>query len=101
MLLIGYYYERRSAAEAAKKAFITTRFGDVGLLIGIIILFTQTHTFNIQDILHMAESGEIRRDVAHGVGGLPLRRRHGQVGAVPASTSGCRTRWKARRPSPR
>ena len=34
--------ERRSAAEAAKKAFITTRIGDVGLLIGIILLFRAT-----------------------------------------------------------
>ena len=37
-LLIGHYHERRSAAEAAKKAFVTTRLGDVGLLIGIILL---------------------------------------------------------------
>jgi NADH-quinone oxidoreductase subunit L len=59
MLLIGYYNDKQSAAEAAKKAFITTRIGDVGLLIGIIILFTQTHTFNIQQILHMAEAGDI------------------------------------------
>ncbi|MDE3096165.1 MAG: NADH-quinone oxidoreductase subunit L [Chloroflexota bacterium] len=61
MLLIGYYNDKQSAAEAAKKAFVTTRIGDVGLLIGIIILFTQTHTFNIQQILHMAEAGDIPR----------------------------------------
>ena len=59
MLLIGHYNDKQSAAEAAKKAFITTRIGDVGLLIGIIILFTQTHTFNIQHILEMAEAGDI------------------------------------------
>ncbi len=62
MLLIGYYNEKQSAAEAAKKAFITTRVGDVGLLIGIIILFTQTGTFDSQTILHMAEAGEIQRE---------------------------------------
>jgi NADH-quinone oxidoreductase subunit L len=62
MLLIGYYNDRQSAAEASKEAFITTRVGDVGLLIGIIILFTQTGTFNIQEILHAAESGEIGRE---------------------------------------
>lgn len=61
MLLIGYYNDKQSAAEASKKAFITTRVGDVGLLIGIMILFWQTpeHTFNIQEILHAAEEGEI------------------------------------------
>ncbi len=62
MLLIGYYNDKQSAAEAAKKAFITTRVGDVGLLIGIIILFTQTGTFDIQEILHLAEAGEIQRE---------------------------------------
>jgi len=59
MLLIGYYNDKPSAAEAAKKAFITTRIGDVGLLIGIIILFTQAHTFNIHELLEMAEGGHI------------------------------------------
>ncbi len=58
-LLIGFYWERQSAAEAAKKAFITTRIGDVGLLIGIILLWRATGTFDIQDILHAAEGGAI------------------------------------------
>jgi NADH-quinone oxidoreductase subunit L len=38
-LLIGFYYERPSAAYAAKKAFLTTRVGDVFLLIGLIMLW--------------------------------------------------------------
>lgn len=50
-LLIGFWYEKRSAAEAAKKAFITTRFGDVGLLIAIIMLYIETGTFHIQEII--------------------------------------------------
>ncbi|MAF52550.1 MAG: NADH-quinone oxidoreductase subunit L [Chloroflexi bacterium] len=58
-LLIGFWYERRSAAEAAKKAFITTRIGDVGLLIGIIMLFKATGTFDIGAITHIAEQGGI------------------------------------------
>ncbi len=62
MLLIGHFSDRQSAAEASKKAFITTRIGDVGLLIGIIILFTQTGTFNIVEILELAEGGEIQRE---------------------------------------
>ncbi len=58
-LLIGFYWEKRSATEAAKKAFITTRIGDVGLLIGIILLWKATGTFNIQGIIHQAQAGEI------------------------------------------
>jgi len=52
-LLIGFWYERRSAAEAAKKAFITTRIGDVGLLIGILLLFMNTGTFDISETIRM------------------------------------------------
>ena len=44
-LLIGFFYERRSAAEAAKKAFSTTRTGDAGLLIGLLLLFANTGQF--------------------------------------------------------
>ena len=58
-LLIGHWWERRSAAEAAKKAFITTRIGDVGLLIGIILLFRATGTFDISEIIEMAQAGAI------------------------------------------
>src|SRR4051794_18796484 len=57
-LLIGHYFERRSAAEASKKAFITTRFGDVFLLIGIIMLWREANTFDMTSIFHMAEEGE-------------------------------------------
>ena len=58
-LLIGFWYERRSAAEAAKKAFVTTRIGDVGLLIGILILFKATGTFQMTAIFEAAQAGEI------------------------------------------
>jgi NADH-quinone oxidoreductase subunit L len=58
-LLIGFWYHRRSAAEAAKKAFITTRIGDVGLLIGILLLFNETGTFDIITIFHIAEQGGV------------------------------------------
>ncbi|MBM3949176.1 MAG: NADH-quinone oxidoreductase subunit L [SAR202 cluster bacterium] len=58
-LLIGFRYEKRSAAEAAKKAFVTTRIGDVGLLIGIILLFKATGTFELSAIFHAAEAGGI------------------------------------------
>ncbi|MQG18995.1 MAG: NADH-quinone oxidoreductase subunit L [SAR202 cluster bacterium] len=56
-LLIGFWYEKRAAAEAAKKAFITTRIGDVGLLIGSLILFKLSGTFNISEIFHVVTNG--------------------------------------------
>ena len=58
-LLIGFWYERRSASEAAKKAFITTRIGDVGLLIGILLLFDQTGTFSMSGTFEAATAGQI------------------------------------------
>ena len=82
-LLIGHYCERRSAAEAAKKAFITTRFGDVFLLIGIILLWREAGTFDMSEIFHMAEEGEIRPTYLTRGDAVPVRRRHGQVRPVP------------------
>ena len=58
-LLIGFWFEKKAASEAAKKAFITTRLGDVGLLIGIILLFKATGTFHIPSIIHAAQNGAI------------------------------------------
>ena len=58
-LLIGFRFERKPAAEAAKKAFITTRVGDVALLIGIIILFNATGHFEISTIIHVVEQGGV------------------------------------------
>jgi len=49
-LLIGYYFERLSASNAANKAFITNRVGDAGFVIGLIILWTFVGTFNFQEI---------------------------------------------------
>tara|TARA_Y100000588_G_scaffold394417_2_gene514830 strand:+ start:3678 stop:5549 length:1872 start_codon:yes stop_codon:yes gene_type:complete len=58
-LLIGFWFDRKPAAEAAKKAFITTRIGDVALLIGIIILFNATGHFEISTIIHVVEQGGV------------------------------------------
>ena len=45
-LLIGFYYEKDSAVAASKKAFIVTRFADLGFLIGILLLSYMTGTFD-------------------------------------------------------
>ena len=48
-LLIGFWYQKPSAAAAAKKAFLTTRIGDVFFLLGIVWLFAQTGTLLFYD----------------------------------------------------
>jgi len=61
-LLIGHYHERRSAAEAAKKAFITTRIGDLGFLIGVLLLWRSVGTFDMSETFRAATAGEVPSD---------------------------------------
>ena len=49
-LLIGFYYKKPSAVSASKKAFIVTRFADLGFLIGILILSFYTKTFDFMEL---------------------------------------------------
>jgi NADH-quinone oxidoreductase subunit L len=57
--LIGHYWEEKENSSAAIKAFITNRVGDVSLLFGIWAVFTLSGTFNINEINHMAEEGDL------------------------------------------
>src|SRR5450759_3835739 len=47
-LLIGFWYGKRSAALAAKKAFIVNRIGDVGFALGIMLIWVSTGTLNMR-----------------------------------------------------
>ncbi|MEA2641666.1 MAG: NADH-quinone oxidoreductase subunit [Chloroflexota bacterium] len=58
-LLIGHWHWRPEAAAAAKKAFLVTRLGDFGFLLGILYLFSQAHTFQFDQLAQMAASGLI------------------------------------------
>jgi NADH-quinone oxidoreductase subunit L len=58
-LLIGFWFHRPSAANAAKKAFIVTRFGDFGFLAAILLLFYNTGTFDIGQLQALAISGAL------------------------------------------
>ena len=53
-LLIGFYYTLPAAVSASKKAFIVTRFADLGFLVGILVLSFYSHTFNFQDLIAQA-----------------------------------------------
>jgi NADH-quinone oxidoreductase subunit L len=50
-LLIGFWYRKRTAALAAKKAFIVNRVGDVGFALGIMAIFVNTQTMDIRESL--------------------------------------------------
>ncbi|HET6478403.1 MAG TPA: NADH-quinone oxidoreductase subunit L [Dehalococcoidales bacterium] len=56
-LLIGFWFHRPSAADAAKKAFIVTRLGDFGFLAGILLLYLNTGTFDIHELHELAIAG--------------------------------------------
>jgi NADH-quinone oxidoreductase subunit L len=49
-LLIGFYYNKQSAADAGKKAFIVNRFGDFGFILGLFLIFTQFGSLHYQDV---------------------------------------------------
>jgi NADH-quinone oxidoreductase subunit L len=53
-LLIGYYYEKQSAADAGKKAFVVNRIGDFGFLIGMFLIFVTFGTLNYTDVFAAA-----------------------------------------------
>ncbi len=53
-LLIGFWYTNPANGYAARKAFIVTRVGDTSMAIGLLLLFTQLDTLNIQEILTLA-----------------------------------------------
>jgi NADH-quinone oxidoreductase subunit L len=55
--LIGFWFERNSAAVAAKKAFVTNRIGDFGFLIALFLMFDHFKSFNYSDILQPLASG--------------------------------------------
>ena len=101
-LLIGHWFEEKENSDAAIKAFITTRAGDLGFVIGVIVLF-----FGRAHVQHRPAPG------AASTPATSRRRRSsrrarcccsaGPSGSRPSSrcTSGSRTRWPARRRSPR
>ena len=74
-LLIGFYYTKPSAVSASKKAFIVTRFADLGFLIGILVLSFYTGTFNFTDLTSVPVEGmanvfQVSEGTAEGILGL-------------------------------
>jgi NADH-quinone oxidoreductase subunit L len=63
-LLIGFWFDRPAAATAAKKAFITTRIGDTGMLIGVFVVFAAVGSMEIGVINRAAAGGDIAHTTA-------------------------------------
>jgi NADH-quinone oxidoreductase subunit L len=101
-LLIGFYYDKKFAADAGKKAFIVNRIGDFGFLLGLFLIFNYFGTRGLHERLRPRQ-----RPSRRGSPASPRPSASCSSSAPPASrrrspsTSGCRTRWPARRPSPR
>ncbi len=58
-LLIGFWHEKDSAANAGKKAFLANRIGDVGMLIGILLVFTTLGTLNLHEVAQGVAAGKL------------------------------------------
>ena len=97
-LLIGHWWEEKKNSDAALKAFFTTRTGDIGLLVGMSILFFAAgQTFNIARTNQLAVAGELD----HAWLLLSRRSRSSSPASARAPSSpctrGCPTPW----PGPR
>jgi proton-translocating NADH-quinone oxidoreductase chain L len=68
-LLIGHWYEEKKNADAANKAFITNRVGDVGMLVGLGLLWTSLGTFDINDINQQLRDSKGKLNTVKAAGG--------------------------------
>ncbi len=67
-LLIGFWFEKKTASDAGKKAFITNRIGDFGFIIGIILLFAYAGTANYQEVFAKVSAGAISPGMLTAIG---------------------------------
>jgi NADH-quinone oxidoreductase subunit L len=83
-LLIGFWQHKPSAATAAKKAFLVNRVGDVGLSVGIMLMFTTFGSFAFADVLpRAAEAGGTQHATVTGIGFMLLLAACGKSAQVP------------------
>ena len=82
-LLIGFWYHERDNAEAAKKAFITTRIGDVGFFIGIALLFLNTGSFRMDEVFTAIRAGRVDPAIVTAAGILVFLGAMGKSGQFP------------------
>ena len=64
-LLIGFWYQKKSASDAGKKAFIVNRIGDFGFILGMLLLFVQFGTLDFQEVARRRRVAQPGGDVRH------------------------------------
>ena len=67
-LLIGFWFEKPGHAYASKKAFITTKLGDMGFYVGLLLLFASQGTFDLQMLSYRVSQDMMPLEVATAVG---------------------------------
>jgi len=85
-LLIGHHSERDSARAAAVKAFLVTRAGDLGVLVGVVVLLANTGTTSISRILDLATTHQMSSGVATAAALLLLAGVAGKSAQFPLHT---------------
>jgi len=63
-LLIGFWYDRQSASDAGKKAFLVNRIGDAGFMLAIFLIFWTTHSLNYETVFHHVHEHPISTGLA-------------------------------------
>ena len=81
-LLIGFWYERPAASSAAKKAFVTTRIGDAGMLLGIVLIFVHLGSLDFGVVFGEA-AGELSQGAATALSLLLLAGAIGKSAQLP------------------
>ena len=86
-LLIGFWYQKKSASDAGKKAFIVNRIGDFGFILGVLLLFVRFGTRRLpggraRGVARSSPETTLRHDLADHA--AAVRRRDRQVGADSA-----------------
>lgn len=85
-LLVGFYFYKPEAKAAAKKAFIMTRIGDIGLFVAILLLFWQMGSFDYAVIFDGIAAGQLSPEMLALIGILVFVGAIGKSGQFPLHT---------------
>ena len=95
-LLISFWFERNSAAVAGKKAFVTNRVGDFGFMLGMFLIFSKIGIARLRAVSTRPRRAAVARHRHRDRARCSSSARWARARSSRC-TSGCPTRWKARR----